>query len=1233
MKKTPLSQLNSVNVWGAVRIAGIYLLIGALWILLSDKVATEIAPDQAALSRISTYKGWGYILVTALLLYMLIRRHTIRVSRAEWELHQRVESYLELFNSASDGIFIADKNGQYVLVNEQACKLVGYTADELLAMNVRDLITAEDLDRVPLRFDKLQKGKTLIVERNMVRKDGSRVICEISASILPNGRYQSIVRDITERKVSEEALARSEKRYRSLFENMINGFARCQMVYDEDGDPVDFIYLDVNKAFTDLTGLENVIGWKVTELIPGIREANPELFEIYGRVAMTGEPDEFESYLPGLGSGIWFSVSVYSTEKGFFVAVFDLITERKQAQEKLQESERRYRELVQNANSAVIRWKRDGTITFFNEYAQNFFGYANEEILGRGVNILVPQTESTGGDLSKLAENIVANPQQYVNVVNENVCSDGRRVWMTWTNKPIYDENEQMVEILAVGADITERKRAEDALERSHKQLLSFIEQAPISIAMFDREMNYLAVSRRWVSGFGRGYTDIIGRNHYDVHPDIPDEWKVAYQRCLAGESSKKDDDVWVMADGTKFWLRWAVTPWTDENGNIGGIILSAEDISERKQAEAAAFQSERRYHRVLDAMMEGCQIIDFNWRYVYVNDVVAQQGKHKSEELLGKTMMEMYPGIEQTEMFAILQKSMADREQRRMENKFVFPDGSVGWFELSIQAAQEGLFILSTDITERKQAEGTIRNLARFPEENPNPVLRVDRDGRILYANSSSQVWLDEWNTNMGELLPDRWKGYVADIYNNNVRQTIDVSIQDRVFANDFVPVVDEGYVNIYGRDITKRKQAEEVLRLQNLRLQALREIDTAILAADSVANVVGAALEHIRELISCERANLALIEWENNEAVNFDVRDTKESAISTGARVSLDLIQDMLEVLSRNQPVIIDDLTALPDPPPQIKAFIEEGLRSRCILPLFSQGKLIGSFTLSSETPGYFDEEKINLGREVSNQVAIAITQNDLLKDLKKLNTELEQRVTERTSQLDIANKELEAFAYSVSHDLRAPLRAIDGFTRILMEEYEPSLDDEGKRVCGVISGETLRMGQLIDDLLAFSRLNRREMHFAQIDMQSIVDSVLEELMSEDDKKRITLKLEAVSPVVGDEALIRQVWVNLLANAIKFTSKKKRSVIQVGGTQRENELVYYVRDDGAGFEMEYVDKLFNVFQRLHGESEFEGTGVGLAIVKRVVHRHGGRVWAEGKVDEGATFHFTFPMKGNEND
>jgi light-regulated signal transduction histidine kinase (bacteriophytochrome) len=248
-----------------------------------------------------------------------------------------------------------------------------------------------------------------------------------------------------------------------------------------------------------------------------------------------------------------------------------------------------------------------------------------------------------------------------------------------------------------------------------------------------------------------------------------------------------------------------------------------------------------------------------------------------------------------------------------------------------------------------------------------------------------------------------------------------------------------------------------------------------------------------------------------------------------------------------------------------------------------------------------------------------------------LRDLIDSLEDMVRKRTAELEAANKELEAFSYSVSHDLRAPLRAIDGYTRILEEDYEPSLDAEGKRVCAVIRKQTQRIGQLIDDLLAFSRLGRTQMQSSLIDMEKSASIAFDELSTPEDQNRIEIHIEPLNPAIGDPAMIRQVWINLLANAVKFSSKRSKAVIDVGSQEGDNETIYYVRDNGAGFDMRYADKLFGVFQRLHSEREFEGTGVGLAIVQRVIQRHEGRVWAEGVPDQGATFYFTLPQKGDQ--
>lgn len=237
-------------------------------------------------------------------------------------------------------------------------------------------------------------------------------------------------------------------------------------------------------------------------------------------------------------------------------------------------------------------------------------------------------------------------------------------------------------------------------------------------------------------------------------------------------------------------------------------------------------------------------------------------------------------------------------------------------------------------------------------------------------------------------------------------------------------------------------------------------------------------------------------------------------------------------------------------------------------------------------------------------------------------------ETQLLSYTAQLEDTNKELEAFSYSVSHDLRAPLRAIDGFSRVILEDYVDKLDDEGKRFLNIIRGNTQKMGQLIDDLLVFSRFGRQAIRASDIDMAKLAKAVSEEIKLAVPERKVQFTINTLSPAQGDKAMIRQVFANLLSNAIKFTRPKENAMIEVVGSNEGDENIYYVKDNGVGFDMQYVNKLFGVFQRLHSTEEFEGTGVGLAIVQRIIHRHGGRVWAEGKVNEGATFFFTLPRR-----
>ncbi|TNE80891.1 MAG: HAMP domain-containing protein [Gammaproteobacteria bacterium] len=247
-------------------------------------------------------------------------------------------------------------------------------------------------------------------------------------------------------------------------------------------------------------------------------------------------------------------------------------------------------------------------------------------------------------------------------------------------------------------------------------------------------------------------------------------------------------------------------------------------------------------------------------------------------------------------------------------------------------------------------------------------------------------------------------------------------------------------------------------------------------------------------------------------------------------------------------------------------------------------------------------------------------------------QLNSELEQRVKERTLQLENANKELEAFSYSVSHDLRAPLRAIDGFSQALLEDYNDRLDDTGRDFLGRVRAGAQRMGLLIDDMLKLSRVSRAELKFAEVDLSEMASEILAELQATDPDRKVSIQITSGLKAWCDPQLIHIALQNLLQNAWKYSGKQGQGHIEFGMRQKDGEIGFFVQDNGVGFDMRYVHKLFGAFQRLHDQSEFPGTGIGLATVKRIISRHGGRVWAEAEIDRGSVFYFTLPVNSHIN-
>lgn len=281
--------------------------------------------------------------------------------------------------------------------------------------------------------------------------------------------------------------------------------------------------------------------------------------------------------------------------------------------------------------------------------------------------------------------------------------------------------------------------------------------------------------------------------------------------------------------------------------------------------------------------------------------------------------------------------------------------------------------------------------------------------------------------------------------------------------------------------------------------------------------------------------------------------------------------------------------------------------------VQPLMENGQIIGFQAVA---------------RDITERVKAeeALRRSD--EEVRKLNAELEKRVVERTAQLENANRELEAFSYSVSHDLRAPLLTINGFTHFLSMHLGDTLDEEGKRLISVIKTNTQTMQNLISALLMLSKTNKKELEMTSIDMQELAQETYNDIASPEAQEKIRITIPEMPEAKGDRLLLRQVWSNLLSNAIKFTLAKDERTIVVGGRTEEYRNVYFVKDSGAGFDMKDAGKLFGVFSRLHSDEEFEGTGIGLSIVRRAIHRHQGEVWAEGEIGKGATFYFALPRK-----
>ncbi len=423
-------------------------------------------------------------------------------------------------------------------------------------------------------------------------------------------------------------------------------------------------------------------------------------------------------------------------------------------------------------------------------------------------------------------------------------------------------------------------------------------------------------------------------------------------------------------------------------------------------------------------------------------------------------------------------------------------------------------------------------------------------------------------------------------------------------------------------------RKLEQKMLELEksNQQLNSFYQVSCNLVKAESAKEVVQEVLKAIYEIIGYQPVafflfDQASLKLQVQEAMGFleETYDQISKLISDPKQKT----QALVELTALNRKTV-----SIPDTSKdQQWTLFNKSLKSALFIPVQYEEKSLGVLALFSNEKDAFSQNEKNIV-SLANSMAISIENKHNEEKMLQLNLDLETRIQERTQQLLISNQDLEAFAYSLSHDLRAPLRAIEGYCTILVEEHRKPLNEEGVRIVDLLCQNSQRMDKFITDLLALSKVSLREKKYAKISMTDIVTDVLNEIIRAKKVRKEIVEISTLPDILGDPTLMRQVWDNLLNNAIKYSSLKENPHIAISCEEREHDYVFLVADNGIGFNPEKAKDLFMPFQRLYSDDQFEGTGIGLTIVKRIVERHNGSVWAEGKKNEGARFFFTIPRR-----
>jgi PAS domain S-box-containing protein len=942
-----------------------------------------------------------------------------------------------------------------------------------------------------------------------------------------------------------------------------------------------------------------------------------------------------------------------------YVAIRADITERKRTEEALEESlkttQTALKELADqkfalDQHAIVAVTDVQGTITYVNDKFCAISQYSRQQLIGQNHRIL-NSGHHPKEFFQQMYRDIAAGKVWHAEIKNK--AKDGSIYWVDTTIVPFMSAAGKPRQYVAIRADITERKRAEEVRER----LAAVVESSDDAIISKTLDGIITAWNRGAQKVFGYSADETVGQPMRMLIPeDRMNEEKDILARVGRGESVEHFETMRVRKDGKLLDVSVTISPIRTSSGVVVGASKITRDITERKRAERALKESLATSERALKELADQkfaldqhaiVAITDVQGTINYVNDKFCAISRYSKEELIGQNHRILNSGHHPKEFFQQMYHTIANGSVWHGEIKNRAKDGSIYWVDttivpfMSANGKPRQYVAIRADITERKRAEEALKEslitseralkeLAdqKFALDQHAIVAITDVQGTINYVNDKfcaisrySKEELIGQNhriLNSGHHPREFFHEMYHTIANGNVWHG---EIKNRAkdgsiywVDTTIVPFMRaEGkprqYVAIRA-DISDRKLAGEILAAKTVELsrqteelaRSRQELETQTLTLRSILDSMAEGL------VAAD---------EQGKFIIWNAAAEKIVGLGPAAVPS----QDWTEHYGLFLPDMVTPFP--PEQNPLARAI--RGENGTAEMFLRNPSLPHGAWIEASANP-LRDKEGALRGGVVAFR---DITQRRIdEREIQKLNNELEQRVEERTAQLQIANKELESFSYSVSHDLRAPLRHIGGFSKMLMEEFGGTLEPGAKHYLDRILAGTQTMGVLVDELLNLARVGRHALNRQETRLNPIIADVIAMLEPDSAGRHIDWKIADLPVLECDPVLVKQIFQNLLANALKFTRSRSQTVIEIDckqeANQEDGQTVFLIRDNGIGFNMKYVDKLFGVFQRLHRPEDFEGTGIGLATVQRIVQKHGGRVWAEGEVDQGATFYFT---------